>query len=170
MARPGDGLSVPEQSVHPFDGTLWTFRVSSNGSDASHSDAFREEDAGVGHSALGPGISMVSRNRHATPACNNARRHTSTPTAMAIDSAHQQGDIHAMRGLKYESGQRCLWLLDLHRTGGSLTRCDGEDAKYVSENGDVAFRQVKKRDDAWTYGEEFRKFVERAYGRFRSDS
>src|SRR6185436_7373507 len=83
---------------------------------------------------------------------------------------HTAGDAHAVRGFHYERVLRCLWLLELRGTRNHLSVADGEDAKLRREDGEIIYRQVKKREGRpWSYDKAFRGFVERAYLRYRED-
>lgn len=82
----------------------------------------------------------------------------------------QRGDEHANAGFRYECACRTRWLLGLRGTGDELSVAKGEDARLKKENGNIVYRQVKKRGTSsdWTFGG-IREFVENAYSRFIDD-
>ncbi len=100
-------------------------------------------------------------------------RHESSDAGQEETKLHRQqtGDEHANVGFRYECAWRTRWLLDLRGRGDELSVAEGEDAKLKKENGNIVYRQVKKRHTSrvWTFDKEFRKFVEFAYSRFKED-
>jgi hypothetical protein len=86
---------------------------------------------------------------------------------------HREGGHHARAGFQYECGLHCLWILELRGTTDRLMIDEDEDAVITKDDATKVYRQAKKNDTdrPWRLSEKrFRKFVERAYGRFSKDS